>query len=148
MLLDELDINILRLLNDDARISYRDIAKRLGVAVGTVHNRIKRLTSEGIIKGFMPLLDPGKLGYDITALILVKARGGHLLEVERRLAESRDTSIVYDITGEHDIAVIARFKNREELSRFIKRTLAMEYVEHTETSIVLNIIKENLRTAV
>lgn len=143
-----MDVNILRLLNEDARISYRDVAKRLGVAVGTVHNRIKRLTNEGIIRGFMPLLDSGRLGYDITALILVKARGGHLVEVEKRLAESKDTCIVYDITGEHDIAVIARFKNREELNSFIKGTLAMEHVERTETSLVLNIVKENLKVAI
>ncbi|MEM2123603.1 MAG: Lrp/AsnC family transcriptional regulator [Candidatus Bathyarchaeia archaeon] len=145
MSLDELDFSILRLLNEDARISYRDMAKRLSVAVGTIHNRVKRLTGEGVIKGFTPLLDPGKLGYDITALILVKARGGHLLEVESRLAESADTCIVYDITGEHDIAVIARFRGREELNRFIKRALAMEHVERTETSLVLNIVKENLK---
>ncbi|MGC8849106.1 MAG: Lrp/AsnC family transcriptional regulator [Candidatus Bathyarchaeia archaeon] len=148
MSLDELDVNILRLFNEDARISYREIAKKLGVAVGTIHNRVKRLTSDGVIKGFIPLLDPGKLGYDITALILVKARGGHLIEVERQLAESGDTIIVYDITGEHDIAVIARFKSREELNSFVKRALAMEYVERTETSLVLNIVKESLKVIV
>ncbi|MGC8961341.1 MAG: winged helix-turn-helix transcriptional regulator, partial [Candidatus Bathyarchaeia archaeon] len=59
MSLDELDVNILRLFNEDARISYREIAKKLGVAVGTIHNRVKRLTSDGVIKGFIPLLDPG-----------------------------------------------------------------------------------------
>ncbi|MBS7644973.1 MAG: Lrp/AsnC family transcriptional regulator [Candidatus Bathyarchaeia archaeon] len=145
MPLDELDFNILRLLNEDARISYRDMAKRLGVAVGTIHNRVKRLTGDGVIKGFIPLLDPGKLGYDITALMLVKARGGHLLEVEKQLAESGDTAIVYDITGEHDIAVVARFKSRGELNSFVKRVLAMEHVERTETSLVLNIVKEDLK---
>jgi DNA-binding Lrp family transcriptional regulator len=148
MVLDELDVNILRLLNEDARISFRDIAKRLGVAAGTVHNRVRRLIGEGVIRGFIPLLDPGKLGYDITALILVKARGGHLLEVERSLAESMETCIVYDITGEHDIAVIARFKNRGELNRFVKDTLAMEHVERTETSLVLNVVKESLKAPV
>lgn len=145
MPLDELDFNILRLLNEDARISYRDMAKRLGVAVGTIHNRVKRLTGDGVIKGFIPLLDPGKLGYDITALMLVKARGGHLLEVEKQLAESGDTAIVYDITGEHDIAVVVRFKSRGELNSFVKRVLAMEHVERTETSLVLNIVKEDLK---
>ncbi|MGC8848917.1 MAG: hypothetical protein ACP5QI_00385 [Candidatus Bathyarchaeia archaeon] len=82
------------------------------MAAGTIHNRVKRLISEWSYKGFhAPAGPPGRQGYDVTALILVKARGGRLLEVEGHLAESVDTCIVYDITGEHDIAVMARFRN-------------------------------------
>jgi DNA-binding Lrp family transcriptional regulator len=117
----------------------------LNVAVGTIHNRVKRLKDQGIIQGFIPLLNAEKIGYPLTALILIQAEGGYLSDVEKQLAKRKEAFIIYDITGEHDIAIIARFKNKNDLNRFIKETIAIKHVERTETSLVLNIIKEEYR---
>ncbi len=113
-MVDELDMKILSLLQKNARLSYREIAKELGVAVGTVYNRIKRLEESGIIKGYAPpIIDYEKLGFGLTALIGVKARGKKIIEIERKIAESGRAMMVYDITGEFDIFVIAKFKDRQ-----------------------------------
>ncbi|KUJ99636.1 MAG: Transcription regulator, Lrp/AsnC family, partial [Thermococcales archaeon 44_46] len=85
-MVDELDRKIISILQEDARLSYREIAKKVGVAVGTVYNRIKRLEEEGIIRGFVPKLDYAKLGYDLTAIIGVKAQGKRIIEIEREIA--------------------------------------------------------------
>lgn len=140
--IDEFDLKILRSLQSDARKSYRDIASELNVAVGTVYNRVKKLMDAGILKGYTVVLDPSRLGYDLTALILIQADGAHLVEVENELAKLKDAVAVYDITGEFDVAVIAKFKTRDALNKFVKNLLKIPYIKRTSTSMVLNVIKE------
>jgi len=142
---DELDAKILELLQRDARTSSREIAKRLRVATGTVSARINRLTEEGIIRGYTAILDGTKLGYEFTVITLIQVEGGHLVEVERELAKVEGVGSVYDITGEFDAAIIARFKDRAFLDAFIKSISATRYVRRTVTSVVLNVVKEELR---
>jgi len=136
------DLKILRALQSDARKSYRDIANELNVAVGTVYNRIKKLMDKGVLKGYTVVLDPSRLGYDLTALILIQVDGAHLVEVENELAKFKDTVAVYDITGEFDVAVIAKFKTRDALNKFVKNILKIPYIKRTSTSVVLNVVKE------
>jgi len=136
------DLKILKALQSDARKSYRDIANELNVAVGTVYNRIKKLMDKGVLKGYTVVLDPSRLGYDLTALILIQVDGAHLVEVENELAKFKDTVAVYDITGEFDVAVIAKFKTRDALNKFVKNILKIPYIKRTSTSVVLNVVKE------
>jgi len=143
--LDDVDRKILALLQENARISFRDIADAVGVSVGTVHNRIKKLENLNIIKGYTTLLDPYKLGFELTALILMQVDGAHIIEVEREIAKHREVCGVYDITGDFDILVIARFRTREELNNFIKSILKLPHIKRTVTSIALNIVKENFK---
>ena len=146
--LDDIDFHILRMLQEDSRTSYRKIADALGIAVGTVYNRIKRLEDEGVFKAYTVVVDPTKLGYDLTAIILVQAEGPHLAEVEKEIAQSEYTICVYDVTGDFDIAVIGRFKNRAMLNSFIKGILKMPHVTRTVTNVTLNVVKEDFRVKV
>jgi DNA-binding Lrp family transcriptional regulator len=90
-------------------------------------------------------VDPDKVGYGLTALILVQAEGKHLTEVESEIAKIDNVTSVYDITGEFDIAVIARFKDRDGLNKFIKSLVSLPYVKRTVTNVVLNVVKEDSR---
>lgn len=144
-MVDELDMKILSLLQKNARLSYREIAKELGVAVGTVYNRIKRLEESGVIKGYAPIVDYEKLGFGLTALIGVKAQGKKIIDIERKIAESGRAMMVYDITGEFDIFVIAKFKDRADMNRFVKWLLSLDGVEKTNTSVVMQVVKEEPR---
>lgn len=140
--MDELDAKIINSLNQDARKSFRDIAKELGISSGTAYNRIRKLEGEKVIKGYVPVIDPKKAGYDLFVIIGVRISKGKLVEVEKRIAHDKRVYGVYDVTGEWDAIIIARFKDREELNGFIKEVLAEEYVERTYTQVVLNIVKE------
>jgi DNA-binding Lrp family transcriptional regulator len=143
--MDKLDMKILKLLNENSRSSYRQMAKELKVSMSTISNRIKGMENEGVINGYIPVLDPQKVGYDLLVLIGVRISKGKLIEVQNRISRHEGVSGVYDITGEWDSVVIARFKNREELSSFIKWVLGIEYVERTNTQIVLNVVKDEIR---
>lgn len=140
---EALDIEILKALQKDPRSSYRDIARKIGVAVGTVHARIQKLENQRTIKGFSVDLDYSKLGYGLTALILMRVKGKHLRDVESKISHINNVCVVYDVTGDFDVAVIAKFLSSASMDQFIKEVLSMDYVERTSTSIVLNILKEN-----
>jgi len=146
--LDEIDFQILRILQEDSRTSYRKIANDLGIAVGTAYNRIKRLEDEGVFKAYTVMVDPTKIGYELTVVIFIQAEGPHLAEVEKEIAQSEYTICVYDITGDFDIAVIARFKNRSMLNNFIKEILKTPHVTRTVTNVTLNVVKEDFRIKV
>ncbi|MEJ5292542.1 MAG: Lrp/AsnC family transcriptional regulator [Candidatus Methanosuratincola sp.] len=145
MLYDETDLMILRELQEDAMTSYRDIAEKLNLSVGTVHNRIKRLKEAGLIRSFSAIVDAEKLGYGLTAIVLMQVEGERIVEVEERLATSKSIIAVYDTTGEFDIIAIGKFKNREDLNTFIKEVLKIQSIKRTVTSIALNVVKEDLR---
>lgn len=143
--LDETDVKILETLMFDARLSSRQIAKRCGVSVGTVLSRMKKLENEGIIAGYLPMLDHEKLGYELTVVSEVTVSKGRLLEMENEIARLPNVCCVYDVTGLIDALVVAKFKNREELGNFTKRLLALPFVERTNTHVVLTTIKEDFR---
>jgi DNA-binding Lrp family transcriptional regulator len=146
--LDELDREILKKLQEDARKSYRELAEELKVATGTIYNRIKRLTDAGVIKGYTVIVDPAKVGLDLTAIVLIQVDGEHLVEVEKEIAKAENVCSVYDITGEFDAAIIARFENTASLNSFIKSILAMPHIKRTVTSVVLNVVEEDLRVKI
>jgi len=147
-LLDELDVAILRRLNQDARKSFRDIARELRVSISTVSNRVKRLEAEGVVLGYIPVLDEKRLGYDVLAVIGIRISKGKLLEVQRKIGREDKVVDVYDVTGEYDSVIIARFRNTKELDAFIKRLVAMENVERTYTQVVLNVVKQEKRAPI
>jgi DNA-binding Lrp family transcriptional regulator len=143
--IDDLDLQIIKLLQEDSRISYNKMASKLGASVGTIYNRVKSLEEKGILKGYTAIIDPVKLGYGTIAIILVQAEGAHLVEVENEIAKIDNVVAVYDITGDFDIAVIARFRDRFELNSLVKKLLSMSYVKRTVTNVVLNVVKEDFR---
>ncbi|MGB8035147.1 MAG: Lrp/AsnC family transcriptional regulator [Nitrososphaeraceae archaeon] len=143
--MDETNVKILRKLLSDARLSYRKIAEEIGVSPPTVLSRVEKLESDNIIKFYSAVLDHEKLGYDLTAIIEVTAVKGKITEVERHIARLSNVCAVYDITGLTDMVIIAKFKNRKDLSNFVKRDLSMPYVERTNTHVVLLTVKEDFR---
>jgi DNA-binding Lrp family transcriptional regulator len=143
--IDDLDIDILRSLNENARKSFRDIAKELHISLTTVSNRVKALERNGIIQGYIPVLDATKLGYDIMVVIGIKVIHGKIVETERDLAKENGVFAVFDSTGEWDAIVMARFHNRGELNTFVKKVLDHENVDRTYTQVVLNITRDEKR---
>ena len=145
MELNETDKKILKNLLDDARFSSRQIAKNVGVSVGTVLSRIKKMEDDGIIKGYSVVLDHEKLGYELTVVTEITVSKGRLTEMENEIAKLPNVCGVYDVTGLTDAVIIAKFRNREDLGRFTKQLLALPYIERTNTHVALTTVKENLR---
>lgn len=143
--MDELDKKILQAYLSDSRVSYRELAHKLSVSTTTVQSRTSKLEKAGIIRGYSALFDHEKVGYQLTAITEISVAKGKLLELEREVAKLPQVLAVYDVTGLTDAMVIAKFKSREELSKFTKTLLAMPFIERTNTHIVLTTVKEDFR---
>jgi DNA-binding Lrp family transcriptional regulator len=145
MVLSDTDVRILQVLLEDARFSSRQVAKKVGISVGTVLSRTKRMEDEGLIKGYSVILNHEKLGYELTVVMEVTVSKGRLIEMENEIAKIQNVCSVYDVTGLTDAFIIAKFKTREELGKFTKRLLALPYIERTNTHVVLTTVKEDFR---
>jgi len=145
MNIDDIDRKILSELLRDCRRSYRSIARRAGISVGTVLSRIRRMEKTGVIRGYSALLDHEKLGYQLTILAEITVSKGKLLEMEQAIGKLSNTCAVYDVTGSTDAMVLAKFRSREELSKFTKSLLSMPFVDRSNTHVVLTTVKEDLR---
>lgn len=146
--LDDLDRGILTELNVDARRSHRDLAERLKVSPTTVGLRIERMERDGVIGGYVPVLDDEALGWELCATVGIRISKGKLREVEDRLAKDPRAYAIYDVTGDYDALLIGRFRDRRDLDRFVKHALQDPNVERTNTQVVLNRVKEDRRVPV
>ncbi|MBI4150361.1 Lrp/AsnC family transcriptional regulator, partial [Candidatus Woesearchaeota archaeon] len=142
MELDNVDKGILNELLENSRLSYRQIAKKLKISPATVMHRLNNLDKSGFIRGYTITMDYEKLGFDVNVLIEVRVSKGKLFEVEKRIASHPNVFAVYDITGAFDAVIVAKFPNRKSMDTFVKKLQTFEFVERTETKLILNTIKE------
>jgi DNA-binding Lrp family transcriptional regulator len=147
-MIDELEKKIVRAMNQNARKSFREIAKEVGTSATAVINKVKRLENSGVINGYIPVVRAEHFGFDLIAIIALRISKGKLLETQQRISEDRRVTAVYDITGEWDSLVIGAFTGRDDLNDFIKGVLSLPFVDRTVTHIVLNVVKEEKRVLV
>ena len=143
--LDDIDRKALRELLKNSKRSYRELAKSMGVSAATVINHVQRLESAGVLKDYSVRLDHERLGYELTVITEILVSKGKLLETEIEISKISNVCAVYDVTGQTDAMVIAKFKTRASLSDFTKKLLSMPYVERTITHVVLTTMKEDFR---
>ena len=143
MQLEETDKKILNVLIEDSRLSLRQIAKRVNVSVATVMHHIKKLEQEKILTGYTTKLDYERIGYDIEVIIEVRILKGKLIEVEKKIATHPNVFAVYDVTGAFDSVILARFRTRRQMDNFLKKLQTYEFVERTETKLLLKTVKED-----
>ena len=142
-MIDDTDRRILAVLLADARTSMRSIAEEVGVALGTVSNRVKRMEAMGVIQGYEARLDAEKIGWTMTVLCGLRIEKGQLMELQRRIAEDSRVFGIYDVTGEFDSMVLARVRDRAHLDDLSKTVLSSEGIIRTVTHVVLNTVKQN-----
>ncbi|MEM1646070.1 MAG: Lrp/AsnC family transcriptional regulator [Ignisphaera sp.] len=142
--LDELDLKILGILVEDCSVSARKIARMLGKSPTLISKRIQRLKDLGVIERCTAVVNYRSIGYNLMALILFNVSGAHIEEVEKMLSTEPNIRGVYDITGQYDIAVLAMFRNVEELDKFIKRILKHPYIKGSVTSVVFKAVKDGI----
>jgi|TARA_B100001142_G_scaffold244437_1_gene243737 DNA-binding Lrp family transcriptional regulator len=140
--MDETDRMIIEVLCDDARTSLRKISEKIGVSLGAVSNRVKKLEKNGVIKGYTVLLDADKIGWELTVVIGIRIQKGRLIEIQEKIAKDRRVYAVYDVTGNYDSMIVAKASNRKDLDDLSKNVLSIEGVERSVTHLVLNTVKE------
>lgn len=142
MKIDQSSKKILNSLIKDSRKSYRELAKEAHVSVATVSNKLKEMSKEGIIRKYTTSIDYDKLGYDTHVFIKIRVSQGKEFIVEKKLLNDFHVSAIYDITGDFDVLVIARFKNRNDLDKYLKKIQTFEFVNRVQTNLILSTIAE------
>jgi len=140
---DEKDIEILRILQENGRASYSEIAKRLGLSEAAVYTRIQKLIKHGLIKKIQAVVDSEKLGFNLTAIVAVKAQPSKYEYLLKELSEIPEIVEIYDVTGDYYCLLKLRLQNRDALAKLLDRIGAMDGVISTDTRIVLRTIKES-----
>jgi len=141
-MLDDTDRRIIEVLERDARTSLRGIAEEVGVSLGTVSNRVKKLEDNAVIKDYRVILDSEKVGWNLNVVIGLRIQKGRLIEIQEKIARDNRVYGVYDVTGEFDSMVIARAVDRSDLDDLSKNVLSMDGVVRSVTHLVLNTVKE------
>ena len=145
---DDLDIKIIRVLNENARKSFREIAKEVDSSVTAVIHRIKKFEESGVIKGYIPDINQEHFNYKLISIIALRISQGKLIETQKKIAEDPHIVAVYDVTGDWDSFLVGYFKDRQDLNSFLKTLQAHKNVDRSVTHIVLNVVKEERRILV
>ncbi len=140
--IDEIDKKILEMLQKDGRMSYSKIARVLGLSEATIHLRVKKLREKGILKGFIAVVDPEKVGKDVAAIILAKIDADKYKETVEKIAQFDDIYEVYDVTGDFSTVLKVRVSSKDELAELLDRLGKIEGVRETYTMYILRTIKE------
>jgi len=145
-MLDEKDRAILKELEKDSRRSTKSIAKDLNIPRATVHERIRRMTERGIIKGFTVVPDFGKLGEPVTAFIFVSFLPNNnqsQRELADRISRLDGVHEVHLISGEHDILLKVRGESMERIGDLvIDKIRQMDGVGRTLTCTCFATVKD------
>ncbi len=143
MNLDKTDRAILQALLEDSRASQRELSRIVGVAQGTITNRLKKLESQNIIQGYSVVLDPESVGWSMTIMAGLRIAKGKMIDVQQKIAADPRVFSVYDVTGDWDSMVLARVRDRADLDNLTKTVFTLEGVTRSFTHVVLNTVKED-----
>ncbi|TFG74893.1 MAG: Lrp/AsnC family transcriptional regulator [Thermodesulfobacteriales bacterium] len=136
--LDDTDTKLLQLLAQDARISGVEIAKKLDISSSTVTRKINRLEENGIIKGYVPIIDNEKMGNMARAALTIKLTGSVKIDkIMEDLIQNKDICNIYETMGNYDILLTCCSQNEVRIYEIIKQIRSIEGVLFVDfTSIV------------
>ena len=117
--IDETDKKILNILQKNDKVSYRELADKLKLAASTIHNRVKKMVDEEIIKQFGAIVDPAKIGYNTIALIGLSVDPIKMNDIADTIASYEETQLVAISSGDHDIIAQIIAKDEKALWNFI-----------------------------
>lgn len=145
--LDEIDLRILRALQEEGRISNAEIARRLDMAASAIYERIRKLEERGVIRGYTALLDPRALGYGLVAFVRIQTgEGAQLSDTAPALSALPEVQEAHRVVGEDCFFVKVRVRDTDDLARLLDEEIqCLPFVASTKTTIVLNTTKETTR---
>lgn len=144
--IDEIDIKILGLLQENARIKRSEIAEKTGLSIPSVTDRMLKLEKSGVIESYVTKLNPKQLGKDITAFILVTSDSStYYSEFVQHALKTPEVLECHSITGEGSHILKVRTENTSTLEKLLSKIQSWKGVRFTRTSLVLSSHKESLK---
>ena len=140
MKLDQKDIQLLVLLQNNARLTNKELAVELNIAPSTCHERLKKLTNEGFFKAFNADINLKQLGINVEVLIAVRLKNHEREIVDSFTKELKSTNGIirfYHLAGAIDFMIHVAVKDSDSLRAFVMDELAVfEHIDHIESSMI------------
>ncbi len=137
--IDRIDARIIEILQADGRRPYAEIGAEVGISGPSAHERVKKLESRGVIRGYGALLDPAAVGFGIVAFVWVsQAPGTVATDLTGDFASIPELEECHHITGEADYLVKIRARDTRDLERVLHLVQATRHVFSTETDVVFS----------
>jgi Lrp/AsnC family leucine-responsive transcriptional regulator len=138
---DEIDLRILEILQEKARIPNAEVARQVGMAPSAILERIRKLEQQGIIQGYEVRLNPARFGQGLVAFVQLQVNGG--VDVGLQLSEIPGAQEVFQVSGDCSYLVKLRVTSLRELGRSLREDFsAIDNVSQVSARIVLDILKE------
>lgn len=144
--LDDIDLELLRRLRDDGRAAVTRLAEQLHLSRSAVHQRLSALADRGVLTGFVPTVDPERLGTGVAAFVLLSGGPSGRLEYEplrAQLEQLPHVELASLVTGEADVLLLVRASDLEELRRFLLEDL--QRVTQLRSTLTLLVLDEVIR---
>ncbi|MHA1595172.1 MAG: Lrp/AsnC family transcriptional regulator [Candidatus Baldrarchaeia archaeon] len=132
--MDEIDLAIIEYLKKDARTSFREIARKLGVSPDTIVNRFRMLQKKGIIQGSTVVINPEKIGYKSMVALMIDAEPEHSTQVLNKLIEIKDIILATKVVGDCDLMAIGVVRDFEHLHDLIVKVATIPHVKDIQVA--------------
>jgi DNA-binding Lrp family transcriptional regulator len=146
MNLDENDVNILRVLQSNGRLSFRQISERVKVSVPTVSNKIGNMETLGVIKGYKADIDPEKLG-ELSVVLVIKTKPSDLRSVANQFVSMQQVREVYALSS-GKLLLVCTFTDPHWINDFVNALGDIPEIQDYEISNIVNVMKENQRAVI
>jgi Lrp/AsnC family leucine-responsive transcriptional regulator len=117
--MDAIDRKVLAALEQDARLTYAEIAGRVGLAASSVHDRVRKMERAGIIKAYRAELDRDQTGFPITALVSLTLQPSSTSDIPAKVAELPFVESCYSVAGDYSYVLVARTPSTHDLEQLL-----------------------------
>ena len=140
MNIDALNVKILKCLQQNARLSNAEIGRQVGISSPAVSERIKKMEDIGIIEGYKTIVSPFEIGYQLKAIITLRAFMGKLKPFLDKVKTYDEVINCYRITGDENIVMEVVLKNQKHLEAFIDQLIS--YGESKTQIVLSSVVKQ------
>ncbi|MBU2951575.1 Lrp/AsnC family transcriptional regulator [Tamlana agarivorans] len=140
MIIDSLNRKILKCLQQNARLSNAEIGRQVGISSPAVSERIKKMEDIGVIEGYKTIVSPFEIGYQLKAIITLRAFMGKLRPFLEKVKTYDEVINCYRITGDENIVMEVVLKNQKHLETFIDQLIT--YGESKTQIVLSNVVKQ------
>ncbi len=132
------DWQLVAILQAEGKVTYGDLARRVGLSQAAVHERVKKLEARGVVRGYRADIDPAVLGLPVLALIFVDQEAGpRRIDLPERFAEMPNVVECHSVAGQASYVLKVRAADTADLARLIDSVRCVEGVAQTRTTISL-----------
>ena len=142
MALDTIDVKILEVLQENARVSISELSKQVNLSLSAVSERLKKLENSNIIEQYTTVLNSSAMEKDLSAIMMISMEDPSDTDEFRRLVQELDEILeCHYITGTYDYVLKITTKNMSTLEALMNKIKSIKSIKHTETNVIFSTIK-------